>query len=80
MDFFTILTLIGGLSLFLYGMNEMGDGLKKLIFEVGERLRLLPPITVYESEVVNEEIEISDEADVTIRRENGKYIIYVKWN
>ncbi len=30
MDFFTILTLIGGLSLFLYGMNEMGDGLKKL--------------------------------------------------
>lgn len=30
MDFFSILTLIGGLSLFLYGMNEMGDGLKKL--------------------------------------------------
>ena len=30
MDFFSILTLIGGLSLFLYGMNVMGDGLKKL--------------------------------------------------
>lgn len=30
MDFFSILALIGGLSLFLYGMNEMGDGLKKL--------------------------------------------------
>lgn len=30
MDIFSILTLIGGLSLFLYGMNEMGDGLKKL--------------------------------------------------
>ena len=30
MDLFSILTLIGGLSLFLYGMNEMGDGLKKL--------------------------------------------------
>lgn len=56
-----------------------GDGLKKLIFEVGERLRLLPPITVYESEVVNEEIEISDEADVTIRRENGKYIVEGDW-
>jgi len=30
MDVFSVLTLIGGLSLFLYGMNEMGDGLKKL--------------------------------------------------
>lgn len=30
MDIFSILTLIGGLALFLYGMNEMGDGLKKL--------------------------------------------------
>ena len=30
MDFFSILTLVGGLSLFLYGMNVMGDGLKKL--------------------------------------------------
>lgn len=30
MDFFSILTLIGGLALFLYGMNVMGDGLKQL--------------------------------------------------
>lgn len=30
MDFFSILTLIGGLALFLYGMDVMGDGLKKL--------------------------------------------------
>ncbi len=30
MDFFSILTLIGGLALFLYGMNTMSDGLKKL--------------------------------------------------
>lgn len=30
MDFFSVLTLIGGLSLFLYGMNAMGDALKKL--------------------------------------------------
>lgn len=30
MDFFSILTLVGGLALFLYGMNVMGDGLKKL--------------------------------------------------
>lgn len=30
MDFFEILTLIGGLALFLYGMDMMGEGLKKL--------------------------------------------------
>ena len=30
MDFFDVLTLIGGLALFLYGMDVMGDSLKKL--------------------------------------------------
>ena len=30
MDFFSILTLMGGLAMFLYGMDIMGDGLKKL--------------------------------------------------
>lgn len=30
MDFFDILTLVGGLALFLYGMEVMGDSLKKL--------------------------------------------------
>ncbi len=30
MDIFSLLSLIGGLALFLYGMDLMGDGLKKL--------------------------------------------------
>ncbi len=30
MDIFSVLSLIGGLALFLYGMDLMGDGLKKL--------------------------------------------------
>lgn len=30
MDFFSVLSLIGGLALFLYGMHVMGDGLSKL--------------------------------------------------
>ena len=30
MDFFAVLTLIGGLAMFLYGMDVMGDHLKKL--------------------------------------------------
>lgn len=35
MDFFSILSLLGGLALFLYGMDTMGDSLKKL---AGRRL------------------------------------------
>ncbi len=30
MDFFSILSLVGGLALFLYGMDVMGDSLKKI--------------------------------------------------
>ena len=29
MDFFDVLTLLGGLSLFLFGMNLMGNSLEK---------------------------------------------------
>ncbi len=56
-----------------------GEGLKKLIFEVGERLRLLPPITVYESEVVSEEAIPEGSADITIKYEDGKYIVEGDW-
>ena len=38
MDIFSVLTLIGGLSLFLFGMNYMGDSLKKLS---GSRLEMI---------------------------------------
>ena len=30
MDFFSVLSMIGGLALFLYGMHGMGDGLSKV--------------------------------------------------
>ncbi len=30
MTIFSVLTLIGGLALFLFGMNTMGDGLVKV--------------------------------------------------
>ena len=56
-----------------------GEGLKKLVYEVGERLRLLPPITVYESEIVSEEVVTPDETDIVIRREDGKYIVEGDW-
>ena len=30
MDIFSVLTMVGGLALFLYGMQVMGDGLAKV--------------------------------------------------
>ena len=43
MDIFSILSLIGGLAMFLYGMNAMGQGLEKLS---GSRLeRILEKMT-----------------------------------
>ena len=30
MDIFSVLNLVGGLALFLYGMNLLGDSLEKL--------------------------------------------------
>ena len=30
MDIFSVFTMVGGLALFLYGMNVMGDGLAKV--------------------------------------------------
>ena len=43
MDIFDILTMIGGLALFLYGMNVMGDGLKKA--SVGKLELILEKLT-----------------------------------
>lgn len=43
MDIFSLLTMLGGLALFLYGMNAMGDGLEKM---AGGRLeRILERLT-----------------------------------
>ena len=36
--FFSILTLIGGLALFLYGMNAMGDGLAESFRRKAEKI------------------------------------------
>lgn len=43
MDFFNILSMLGGLALFLFGMNAMGDGLAKL--SGGKMERVLEKLT-----------------------------------
>ncbi len=43
MDFFSVLTLLGGLAMFLFGMNQMGDGLAKV--SGGKMERILEKLT-----------------------------------
>ena len=43
MDFFSVLTMLGGLALFLYGMQIMGDGLAKV--SGGKLERILENLT-----------------------------------
>ena len=43
MDFFSVLTLLGGLALFLYGMETMGSGLARL--SGGKLERILERLT-----------------------------------
>lgn len=43
MDFFSILTMVGGLALFLYGMRVLGDGLSKV--SGGKLERILEKLT-----------------------------------
>lgn len=43
MDIFGILTMVGGLALFLYGMNTMGDGL--VMLSGGKLERILEKLT-----------------------------------
>ncbi len=53
-----------------------GEGLDELVHAVGERLKLLPPVLVYESEVIRETEAVSVSADdISIRFEDGKYIV-----
>ncbi|MBR4873287.1 MAG: GTPase ObgE [Clostridia bacterium] len=52
-----------------------GEGLEELVHAVGERLKLLPPIMVYESEVVKTEEAPATADDIVIRREGDKFIV-----
>ena len=59
----------------LYVSAVTGEGLDELVHAVGERLKLLPPVLVYESEVVRETEAAPTAEDIVIRREDGKYIV-----
>ncbi len=64
----------------VYVSAATGKGMKELIHTTAERLSLLPPTEVFESEVEESTIAPKESADdITIRFENGKYIIEGDW-
>jgi GTP-binding protein len=52
-----------------------GEGLDELVHAVGERLKLLPPVLVYESEVGDTVEVVANADDIVIRHEDGKFIV-----
>ena len=64
MDFFSILTLLGGVGLFLFGMNMMGDSLKNLAG--GSLERILEKLTTGKSQATGVTAIIQSSAATTI--------------
>lgn len=65
----------------IYVSAATGNGLERLVQLVGERLALLPPLTIYESEFSPEdEYAGSDEGRITtVRRENDTFYVEGEW-
>ena len=67
MDIFAILSLIGGLALFLYGMNVMGDGLTRF------------PVVSWKKNSGKTDIK-SDQGGITWCRCHRRYPVIIGYN
>ncbi len=59
-----------------------GEGLDKLVKMTSEKLKDLPPLTVYESEITPEDEALrntSSDKTTTVHKQNGKYIVEGEW-
>ncbi len=63
----------------LYISAATGEGVKDMISLVAEKLRDLPPLRIYESELLDDEAPISEGKKTVIRRENEKFIVEGEW-
>lgn len=66
----------------IYVSAVTGEGLDTLVKTTAEKLRDLPPVTVYEPEYSPEDEAIANSAGVKethIHKENGKYIVEGEW-
>ena len=63
----------------LYVSAATGEGLDNMIHLVSERLKLLPPLIVYESEYAPEDAYTGGAKQTTIRRENDTFYVEGEW-
>ena len=63
----------------LYVSAATGEGLDNMIHRVSERLKLLPPLIVYESEYAPEDVYESKSKETTVRRENDTFYVEGEW-
>lgn len=63
----------------MYVSAYTGENLDEMIRRVWERLRLLPPVTVYESEYDESDTYVGSGKEFTISKEDGKYIVEGEW-
>ena len=67
---------------FVYISAYTGENLEELVRVTAEKLKELPPLTVYETEYSPEEEALKNSAGVRethIRKENGKYFVEGEW-
>ena len=55
------------------------QGLRELVYAAAARLRDLPPVTVYEPDYVAPEVQLGTADDLSIRREDGVWLIQGDW-
>ena len=64
-----------------YVSAATGEGVKELVSAVADRLRDLPPLTVYEPEVTVADLTVktTDVMQTTVRRENDVWFVEAEW-
>lgn len=57
-----------------------GDNVKELVHRTADKLKELPPLTVYEADYFPEEIVVDkSNHDITIKNVNGTYVVEAEW-
>lgn len=63
----------------LYISAATGKNLDLLVETVANRLRDLPPLTIFESELTDEDLVVENPMETTVRRENNTFFVEGKW-
>lgn len=56
-----------------------GEGVEDLVKAVAKKLKELPPLKIYESEIIEESFEDDNEREIKVSVENGVYFVTGEW-